>query len=173
MKFIRFGAISASTNYPKDSGSSSFHTPPKEKGIFAFIHPYIEPFLFAWKLKAKPDETDEEYKKRYKQWYRREKRIFEYDGPLWSHFETKGIKIGSWYLTDTHDLPELLQKNKHLNAIHCLQRLLSGGLTPGGDFDFHKEIVKIKDPYKRGLGGFVSKDSLEVFIENKCIKMIH
>lgn len=45
--FMRFGGLSPvlQRGYKKTKNSPTFHSPPAAKGIYAFVWPYIEPFL--------------------------------------------------------------------------------------------------------------------------------
>ena len=150
--FVRFGGLSK-VKYKKGwhgTSDKSFHTPPVKKGIFAFIWPYIEDFLWVWKIKSK---TEEEYKKLYKQ-AQKERKKFNYRGMVWCHFvdQAKSGRIkGSWVEVHTDELGELLKKVKHFDRKELMK------LAPKG--------TPAIDPYKRGLGGFMSMDHLEVFIE--------
>ena len=150
--FVRFGSLNIQ-KYDKQI-ADEFHKPPKKYGIFAFIWPYIEPFLYMWKIPDRKEETTEDYRKRSKEWIRTNFHKFEYSGYLWTHFtdlNIPGERIGSWIKIHTDDLNDLLKKVKHED----IKQLQQNSKNP------------IIDPYKRGLGGFMSKDHLEVFIENK------
>lgn len=147
----------------------SFHYPPEHRGIYAFIWPYIEPFLAAWNKEyryktGKKDEhgEDEERMKPIKK--------FQHHGDIWCHFvqEAKEQGVGkeykkSWVKVDTKDLPMLLGK---VMAKDIKQLKQPSWWT---DNKGYKGIVK--DPYKRGrVGGGLSKmekDHLEVFIPGK------
>lgn len=151
IKFVRFGGLSP-VNHKKFYKQDTYHSPPCKKGIYAFIYPYIEPFLFAWKIK---DCTNS---KSFSDYYRREKRIFDYTGYIWTHWINEARKEGcikdikkEWCKIHTDNLSNLLKKVKH-----CDIKQLRNGYT------FESNI---HDPYKRGLGGNMSMDHLEVFIE--------
>ena len=145
MKFVRYGGLSAVKYDAKIS--NEFHIPPEKKGIFAFIHPYIETFLWAWKVKDKD----------YGKYIRQNKKSFNYKGMIWTHLEKEGaVKKGSWYLVHTKELEELLRKEKHL----CLTSIRN-------DERMKKLVDNPKDPFVFGLGGRFSMDHLEVFIGHK------
>jgi len=175
--FVRFGGLSK-VNQKKyglvDSGG--FHAAPVKKGIYAFIWPYIEPFLFAWKHKfdIPPNEvtnkwTDKQWieygkeeQKSFKKFYKDNKKKFQYEGLLWTHFTDLPPKYirrrkGTWVEVHTSDWDEILKKQKHLDMKYDMKMDME-----------HFGVKKLsvgKDPYKRGLGGSMSKDHLEVFIE--------
>lgn len=158
MEFIRFGGLSK-TNQRKvnkkhrTEEGGYFHQAPVNKGIYAFIFPYIDDFLWSWKTKISRDLSVNEYQKAYKKEYRRLRKKFNYEGELWCHFTREikgGLRVGSWVKTHTRDLKKVLKKVKHRDM-----------MVLSKDYFF----LDRKDPYKRGLGGFMSKDHLEVFIE--------
>jgi hypothetical protein len=173
--FVRFGGLSKRNQkkYGISTIVDGFHKSPVNKGIYAFIHPYIEPFLFAWKHKMPdmPDMKDtdkwtkeqwDEYyvkdKKSFDKFYRENKKVFKYEGLIWTHFTDlppKYIKRrkGSWVEVHTSDWDTIMSKQKHLDMKEISYD------------DYMGSKGDIKDPYKRGLGGFMGKDHLEVFIE--------
>lgn len=111
MTFVRYGGLSK-VKYKKRS-DDFFHSPPKKKGIFAFVWPYIDDFLWAWKFKNSYDKEMEILIKKYgetffdipkyereklrekfseeflkKELEKERKRIgkkFQYSGYLWTH----------------------------------------------------------------------------------------
>ena len=150
MIFCRVGGLSPVKHKLKNKKFSFHFPPPTRKGIYAFIWPYIESFLFMWS-----DEKQKEFKING---YRK----FKYNGPIWCHFdeESKSIKsIRSWVYTDTEHLKNILKKV----MINDRNQLI--------DYDFNSFI---QNPYKRGLCGGVrmSKDHLEVYIEKKYLGRI-
>lgn len=169
IKLVRFGGLSSVDYKNFYRGAESFHRPPARHGIYAFIYPYIEDFLWVWRLKNHGSEkrkelAEEEYRRWFNKQHRQMKRIFLYEGAIWCHHVdvVRGNRSGSWVLTDTADLVEAMDKvvardRKQLNT-DCGWR---GGYDPN-----------IKDPYKRGKGGYMSMDHLEVFIEKKDLKGI-
>jgi hypothetical protein len=167
MKFVRFGGLSAIDYKPlikkNDNALLTFHTPPRRYGIYAFIYPYVEDFLWAWKVKTPEEASDEESKKFFKKKYKELKRVFDYEGPIWCHFTEyiKGINSRAWVLTTTNELESILNKVKHADIV-SLQKTDSLFLQSKTRF-----TPNIKNPYKQGLGGFMCKDHLEVFIEKK------
>ena len=160
LEFIRFGGLSK-VDHRKAMKEDTFHSPPVRKGVYAFIYPYIEDFLWVWKLeyvrndkhvtkKRKEHDFNDVYKKEYK----RLRKKFKYKGLIWTHFVTEarvhglGLKYKKeWVQIHTDDLPFLLKKDKHNTTKEAEGK--------------HIMI----DPYKRGLGGYYSMDHLEVFIE--------
>jgi hypothetical protein len=150
--FIRFGGLSA-VNHKKFYKGDSYHSPPVKKGIYAFVWPYINDFLWVWKIPFKEDETEADWIKRKNDYIKKNRKKFIYRGMVWTHFTDVargGRRSGSWVEIHTDDLMTLFRKTKHKD----IKQLMSYGAT---------EVIK--DPYKRGLGGHMSTDHLEVFIE--------
>lgn len=144
IKFIRYGGLS-SINHKKFYKMDTFHSPPAKKGIYAFIFPYIEDFLWLWKVK----DDFSNFKL-----IKKERRIFTYKGTLWVHWIEEAIKQGygikyhkNWVKIHTNNFIKLFKTVKQSDRI------------------FLKSKYNISDPYKRGLGGYIAKDHLEVFIE--------
>lgn len=164
MKFLRYGSLNG-TKYKNIKNKEYFHCPPCKKGIYAFPLEYEEPFLWVWKIKNKEGETEEEHKARIKKYIKENRRVFEYDGPLWCHFieEIRGKIVGSWVLTDTGGYQDALSKVAHNDTKGLVKCLVK---------DFKEDPGIIINPYKRGLGGFCSKDHLEVFIQKKYLGRI-
>jgi len=159
---VRFGGLSSvdqkKYGINKDS-PDSFHYPPENKGIYAFIWPYIEPFLFAWKIKYGGDSDN--WKEKYNKFRRDEMRKFQYDGYLWTHFTDVSPKYirrrkDNWAEIHSSDLEKVLRLSKHRDMIDVYKHFKENYGTK------HKDI---KDPYKVGLKGNHSKDHLEVFIK--------
>lgn len=170
LEFVRFGGLSK-VNHKKlrrtvNEDMYSYHYPPVNKGIYAFIYPYIENFLWVWKLNfsnfekqiEKENISVEEHEKKrikfYKSEYRRLRKKFKYTGMIWTHFNeiARKYNIGieytdTWVKIHTNDLEFLLKMDKHETI---------------KETETSRIIV---DPYKRGLGGYYSRDHLEVFIE--------
>jgi hypothetical protein len=152
LTFVRFGGLSK-VNQKMFYKDDTFHAPPAKKGIYAFIWPYIDNFLWGWKIPDVPDETEEQWRKRKKAYIKKHRKKFKYRGMIWTHFvdaTIEGRRKGSWVEIHTDELEKLLKKVKHIDA----KRLMS--FRPG-------DIVT--DPYKKGQGGYMSRDHLEVFIE--------
>jgi len=169
IEFVRFGGLSQ-VNHKKfrKIKNGEYHTPPKNKGIYAFIYPYIENFLWAWKLDASKvlkhrtnenlslKECERIHTKFFKSEYRRLRKKFKYNGYIWTHFIDIARKydlgeeyIESWVKVHTNDMKFILKKDRHETVKYGVE------VNPN----------LIINPYKRGLGGFFSKDHLEVFIE--------
>jgi len=152
LTFCRVGGLS-SVKYKWSKTSYDFHFPPPvRKGIYAFIWPYVESFLFKWSEKNE------------KEFEINGIRRFKYNGPIWCHFikESKAVSsIRSWIYTDTEYLEDIFRKVKKNDRHQLTDR----------DF-FGKQFIQ--DPYKRGLCGGVpmSKDHLEVYIEKKYLGRI-
>lgn len=154
LEFVRFGGLSP-VNHKQFYKQESFHSPPRKKGIYAFIFPYIEDFLWSWKIKG-----DDEWKVNHNKYHRRNRRQFAYDGDIWCHFvkEAREQRCAieykkDWVKVHTDDLRKLLKIVKQSDRIQ---------LNEDYNIGSHENI---HDPYKRGLGGFMSKDHLEVFVK--------
>jgi hypothetical protein len=164
IKLVRFGGLSA-VDYKELYRKGHFHAPPTRYGIYAFLHDYVDHFLWFWKLRdiKDPDSHTEEERKKWtnKQW-RRLKRIFMYDGPVWVHHTDlfRGQRSGSWVKTTTQEFKKKFGKlkcrdMKALNQNEWLQLL-----------------PEAKDPWKHGLGGRMDMEHLEIFIEKTDLKGI-
>lgn len=173
IEFVRFGGLSK-VNHKKArrlKKDESYHVAPVNKGIYAFIFPYIEGFLWTWKIDTSKlvkemdaddlslAEREVKHKKFFKSEYRRLRKKFKYKGYIWTHFTDLARKYrigvdysGEWVKVHTNDLPFLLKKDKHETMRYH-------------DGDIMLKSVSMVDPYKRGLGGYYSRDHLEVFIE--------
>jgi hypothetical protein len=156
---VRFGGLSPTSHKKFYKNGGTFHSPPVKKGIYAFIWPYIEDFLWVWKIPDIPNEPEGAWKKRKNEYMKKNTKRFKYSGMIWTHFvdvAPEGRRVGSWVEIHTDDLHKILKKVKHRDV-----RELMGDkfLYPAGT------KTPIIDPYKKGLGGFMSKDHLEVFIE--------
>jgi hypothetical protein len=145
--FARFGGLSPVKYKKKGDG---FHAPPCKKGIYAFVYPYIEIFLWSWNetkynnVKAGKDRV----------------RTFTYEGPIWCHFDIENHQTkGSWVLLQWDEYIKAFKKQIHKDVVFLNK-------------DFYDKREQIKNPYKRGLGGCCSKDHLEVFIEGKNLGKI-
>ena len=154
IKFIRFGNLSK-TKFKMDIEAqfSYFHFPPKKKGIFAFIWPYIDDLLWAWQF---PNLNSKEFKEKKKE-LRKE---FMYSGDIWCHFIEDAQKMGlgkeykgPWVKVHTDDLKILLKKVKHQDIKQSMK------------YSTNKKPVPINDPYKKNPNVRMSIDHLEVFIE--------
>lgn len=160
--FARFGHMNPKRDKTKEARFSKegFHSAPENKGIYAFIWPYIELFLVAWNdayqtKTGRKDEFDCEIIQ-----FKNIKK-FQHHGEVWCHFVDQARKFGvglqyknSWVKIHTINLPLLLQKTIAQDCKSLKQ------------YGFKQ---KISDPYKRGKGyGLtMTKDHLEVFIPNK------
>ena len=147
LEYIRFGGLSP-VNHKKFYKSDSFHSPPRKKGIYAFIYPYIEDFLWAWKIKDK--ET-------HKYYHTKNRRKFTYNGEIWVHWIniTKKTGLGleynkDWVKIHTDDINHLFNMVKQSDRIYMNK----------------DQSTAIIDPYKYGGNNIpISRDHLEVFIE--------
>ena len=147
--FARVGGLSPVKHKWKSKKASIHFPPPSKKGIYAFVWPYIEPFMFMWDARNKKELKINGIRK------------FEYNGPLWCHFDSKELtkpKRG-WFYTNTSNL-----NSSTLKRIRKEDR----GIIMKASFLF------VRDPYKRGSsGGFtVARDLLEVYIEKKYLGKI-
>jgi hypothetical protein len=138
MEFARLGGLSPVKYKATDTGFEG-HKPPVKHGIFAFPWPYIETYLCLY------DEAHEAELKN------RGFRKFEFDGMLFHHL--KAADDVAWTMSDIVEYAEFLKEFKHklTKEIHA-------------DPYINKHTMPIHDPFKRGLGGWFSRDSLEVFI---------
>lgn len=176
MKFIRYGGLSPVDYKNPEQTKGEYHNPPVRKGLYAFIAPYEDSFLWVWKIKDKSeyelpenmpieeckkhwDAMDAAHKRTISKYRRQLKRVFQYDGLIWTHLECESVpNVRSWYRVHTSHLQELLRKCKHSDRISLAR---------------HSNYKNYpKDPYKRGLNGFMSIDHLEVFIEKKFLARI-
>ncbi len=166
MYFVRFGGLSKVKykNYYKSGNKNiSFHTPPVKRGIFAFIWPYIEPFLWVWKVNTNKCKTEEEINRKIKNANILLRRKFKYKGMLWTHFietNVEGRRRGAWVEIHTSDIDDALKKQMQLDRkeLSKIYKLVS---CPSKNYS-------IINPYKRGSvpsGIPMSRDHLEVFIE--------
>lgn len=160
MEFVRFGGLSP-VKY-REGAFPEFHNPPVKRGIYAFIWPYIENFLWVWKIKRRENETEEEWSRRKKLYHINNRRRFTYNGMIWCHFvdEAKAAKTkGSWVKVHTDELKDLLRKVRHNDIKHCHEL--------GTEYNLDVDMVPPLNPYKKGLNKFIccSRDHLEVFIE--------
>lgn len=139
MEFVRLGGLSPVKYKPvpgDDPMGFSGHTPPTKHGIFAFPWPYIETFLCLY---------DEAHQAELKN---RGFRHFKFDGNLYHHLDYDDL----WTL-DTIEVYQVklkAYKHKLVKEIHA--------------DTFINSKAPIHDPFKKGLGGWYSRDSLEVFI---------
>lgn len=135
MKFIRLGGLSP-VKYKNKEGGFQGHTAPSRHGIFAFPFPYIEEFLCLWNEKHIQEKKIKGY------------RTFEYQGEVWHHLN---IDVNEeWTKSSMEEYKEFLRIVAH------------------NDLKFTHETMgnsQAINPYKRGLGGCISKDHLEVFID--------
>jgi len=141
-----------------------FHHAPEHRGIYAYIWPYIEPFLAAWNKEMMVKIGTDEYGEPEYRFPPIKK--FQHHGDIWCHFvqEAKEFGVGkeykgSWVKVDTKDLPLLLNK-----VVSRDIKSLKGDKWLGQEKGKPRPIA---DPYKRGKGGFISRDHLEVFIPGK------
>lgn len=149
MLFCRVGGFSSVKHKNKDKKQTEHFPPPTKKGIYAFIWPYIEQFLFMWS-----EKNIKEYKVNGM-------RIFKYKGPLWCHFENEAkasFSKGNWICTNTDYLEIIFRK-----VIKNDRKIVMGH---GYTF--------VRDPYKQGsCSGFtIVRDFLEVYIEGKYLGKI-
>lgn len=165
IEFVRFGGLSKVDHKHAYRRSivtkiTTFHVPPVRKGIYAFIYPYIEDFLWAWKISDAKMGNFGRTPSRFKEEYKRLRKKFTYEGLIWTHFieEARRYGLGNrytehWVEIHTDDLNFVLSKVKHVDI---KQLFVSANI-------YH--LKQIHDPYKRGLGGVMARDHLEVFIE--------
>lgn len=167
--FARYGGLSPKRNkkkeqwFFKEDDPIRFHTPPVKKGMYAFIWPYIDLFLVGWD-KNKQRKRKKVILNGYGDPLPNKMepiRKFEHHGELWCHFVDEALRFGvakevvnTWVKIDTDDLPILLKEVMKTDK----KRLRR---------DPYLSNEVIKNPYKRGQNGWMSKDHLEVFISGK------
>lgn len=148
----------------KDPEQIGFHTPPENKGIFAFIWPYIEPFLVGWnkKIMIKTGRKDKYGDEREKFPHIKK---FQHHGFIWTHFieAARDTNVGKeykgdWVKVHTNDLPMLLRKTFSKDTKELKKDPWS-----------QDDVPHVSNPYKRGgtLGMRMTRDHLEVFIPGK------
>ena len=137
IQFIRWGGLSSVRQEGYQAISESFHTPPARRGIYAFVWPYIEPFLLGGTKmipQYKQDEIDNIWTNKCFSAKAIKPKKFSYSGDIWCHLNIPGNKVlqhkNSW-------IKVTFETFKHY---------------------FFKETVRVKRQ-------FYSKDHLEVFIE--------
>lgn len=157
LKFARVGGLSPVTyKLPKGKEPNFHFPPPRKKGIYAFVYPYMEPYLWAWSKDNVLDFKDKGY------------RVFQYEGYLWCHFFEEGLRFAidskddNWIKVHTDDFQTIFKESMKED----IKYLHKDGWVRGPKY------FKIDDPYKRGRGGFSSKDHLEIFIEGKDLGKI-
>ena len=169
IRFARWGGLSSVKQNGYDPVMPTFHSPPRRRGIYAFIWPYIETFLLGgytenqhkWN-KGLTVRIDEETSEVIQEPYGSLKppRIFDYEGDIWHHFgnhlhPTKIIeKKGSWYNSTFENFVEALRKELHSMKSQSFNSEKSSE-SKRGWFPF-----STNNP----AHGW-SKDNLEVFIE--------
>lgn len=150
MLFCRVGGLSPVMHKNREKKQGEHFPPPVRRGIYAFIWPYIEPFLFMWSERNKKEYEINGIRK------------FEYNGPLWCHFEWEAKAFhtkGCWTLTDTEFLEETL---------------LPEVMRRDREIIMQDKYLLVRNPYKWGsTNGFtVARDMLEVYIEGKHLGKI-
>jgi hypothetical protein len=159
--FARVGGLSP-VKYKRVQGKEpTFHyPPPRRRGIYAFVFPYVEPFLWAWSKENKQEFELNGYRK------------FTFDGHLWCHFVKEGKDysdeiIGNWIRVHTRDFDKVFKKQM-INDIKYLQNSYTGDPA---NREKHSHTI-VTNPYKHGCNGFMSRDHLEIFIEaSECAKI--
>jgi hypothetical protein len=169
MKFARLGGLSP-VKYHRvkaDTERGYSYPPPRRKGLYAFIWPYLSPFFYMWKvskilerkgLESWNYEKDCSTQIGNKYFHIIGYRVFEYEGPIWTHLAVPDEWPRAWTKVSTQELQVLLAKEKH----NLNKELTSSYLK---DFEYHISQSLSDDPFKRGRGGMYAKDHLEVFIE--------
>lgn len=158
------------------------HSPPARKGIYAFIWPYIDHFLWSWKIDDQRSSYDWNYKRLFKKYghddkipeweldkiknvndkkafddyLRKHTMKFQYSGWLWTHLTdyTKNAKRrGTWVEVHTDELRTMIKK-VFKKDLKVIRR----------EFTKYPEENYINNPYNKAT---VSMDvsRLEVFIE--------
>ncbi len=187
IKFARFGGLSPVKQKGYSKEMESFHSPPCKKGIYAFIHPYYEPFLLGGleysgfgtkhskfeRIKdesGNPIQTNESYIEGYNgtnNWMKFWGIHYNDEGGPYDLLKPKKVKIFEHKGELWHHL------GQHLKPSEILRIKGSWYLT---DFkSFGKALIKESNKTKSFLKkweiesnnpfGYSSLDHLEVFIE--------
>jgi hypothetical protein len=180
LKFARLGGLSpVKYHRAKPGADPSFsYPPPRRKGLYAFIWPYLSPFFYMWKvskiLNKKGIETYNEEKDcqtlaSNKMFHAIGYRVFEYEGPVWTHLAVPNEWPRAWTKVTTQELRILLAKEKRLLAKDLMKSYL--------DETWSRQRMPVSqaicdDPFKRGRNGMYAKDHLEIFIEKKDLGKI-
>jgi hypothetical protein len=175
LQFSRVGGLSPRKYKLVKGKEPTFHyPPPKRDGLYAFVDGYTDTFLWAWNKQHVKDFEVHGYRK------------FSYTGDVWCHFVQEAIKAnvaievkGSWVKVSYKDFVKLFAKVKHEDMKWFFKQAIADVIERGHDLSPEEicqrasEYAKnLKDPYKRGLGGCISIDHLEVFIEaSECGKI--
>lgn len=114
IKFIRFDSTTKGKEieyFGKEPGDTflagKFHTPPSNRGVYAFPKGFVELFLVYWRPDSKNLKKFE----------------IDWDGDVWHHLSTKlkGIKVldehGAWIKTSLEDYCKCLKReNANMTA---------------------------------------------------------
>lgn len=147
VKFCRYGGLSR--KHQKGYGSETYHAPPTRRGFYAFVWPYVEFFLLTGYTQNQEKLQKGDFKPK-------RRRIFEYYGNIWHHFDSaKGIIAthNSWYKSSYEDYCEALRQKLHSHKTDAIA-------------DMYTVNHRI-ELGRSGNVGYYSKDHLEVFIEDK------
>ena len=163
IRFARVGGLSpvVQKGYKKHrTGEASTHTPPAKHGIYAFVWPYIEPFLLSDEIGCPKWREGKGISQRWNEQSRKiiKLRKFDYEGPIWHHLHktTDPRKIiaekGNWIKTEFEDYVEALRKEFHSMRKDFIKFL---------NYDPKALELMTNNPAKT-----YCKDHLEVFIED-------
>jgi hypothetical protein len=117
MMFHRVGGLSPIKQKGNDSA-------PAKYGFYAFIWPYVEPFL----LGATNDNgiaTQKDHligNTRYHQMKREGLRKFAHNGRVWTRFSMGRSSKNGWCLTDTEELSEFVSKFRGEFKANCYSK---------------------------------------------------
>lgn len=142
--FVRFGGLSLVKQKGYSKIPKSFHSPPANKGVYAFPIKCIDFFLCA-------------HRKNFKL----QRKEFTHTGHIWHHlgYRCKPSQIiamhGSWVKTEF----KVWEKAFSKESLH----LRYGEKKEGWDLSTHN----INQPLRSGVNGIYSVDHLEIFIDEK------
>ena len=161
MRFLRYGGLSPQKQVHGRWEDGEYYGPPRRSGIYAFPYPYMDLFYVVWCDRGKRELIHKGV------------RNFYYDGPVWCHLLSDREKdeevewIGAWREVTMEQYQKLLKRIFHEDI-----KELMGDPIFGLRMDKPEERAAIGNPmvyhpYKRGLGGAMSRDHLEIFLEGK------
>lgn len=142
--FVRYGGLSLVKQKGYDPSMPTFHSPPSNKGVYAFPLKCIEFFLCA-----------------HRKNFLKQRKEFKYTKELWHHLgeHCKPEEIierkGSWVLTE-FSVWEKAYSKESINLRY-------------GENNKHYDMStnSINEPGRSGVSGMCSKDHFEVFIDQK------
>lgn len=150
IRFVRYGGLSpvkqnGYSRIPKE-GWNAHHAPPAKWGFYAFTWPLIEMFLLGGRNKK------DKHSKFTKEGKPISRKVFDYEGLIWHHFDIPKDKIisthGGWNKSTFEDFCDALRKYCHI----CRA-------------EFYTEFGNKQMYQVRSFSNSIFKDLTEVFIE--------